>query len=202
MDLMSAGQIIKDTVSMQQVLDLYGYPGVKNGFMRCPFHAGDRTASLKVYTKQGGHSGWHCFGCGRGGSVIDFVMEHEHCDFRLAVMGIDRALQLGLLAPENPYKAEDRKRLQGALDALETAWLRAISAMAGECDVWLKADLDRLQMIEDIRVEDRTAQQWTEHDMIIEEMEWLEYKKRECDLMREEVREWRKNQRRAGAQRA
>ena len=195
---MSAGQIIKDTVGMQQILDLYGYPGVKNGFMRCPFHAGDRTASLKVYTQKGKHSGWHCFGCGRGGSVIDFVMEQEGCDFRLAVMGIDRALQLGLLAPENPYKAETRKRLQGALDALEQAWMDAISRIEKECNAWLKIDLERLQELDDIPTTEKTAQQWTERDMIIDEMDWLEFRKRECDQMREEVREWRKNQRRAG----
>ena len=40
MDLRSAAQTIRDTVTMYQVLDLYGYK-TKHGFMICPFH-GDR----------------------------------------------------------------------------------------------------------------------------------------------------------------
>ena len=33
----------------------------------CPFH-GEEEASLRAY---GGDRGWYCFGCGRGGSIID-----------------------------------------------------------------------------------------------------------------------------------
>ena len=88
MNIREAGQVIRDTVRMSDILNLYGYK-TRRGFMVCPFH-GDRDASLKVYE---GTGGWHCFGCGRGGSVIDFVMEHEACDFKMAVRAIDRALK-------------------------------------------------------------------------------------------------------------
>ena len=66
MNIKTAGQVIRDSVTMDTVLSLYGYR-VKHGFMCCPFH-GEKEPSLKVYQKTGG---WHCFGCGRGGSVID-----------------------------------------------------------------------------------------------------------------------------------
>jgi hypothetical protein len=38
------------------------------GKVPCPFHE-DRTPSLHCYPDDGG---WHCFGCGAGGSIIDF----------------------------------------------------------------------------------------------------------------------------------
>lgn len=43
----------------------------------CPFHS-EKTPSFIVSPERGT---WHCFGCGKGGSVIDFVMEYEHVDF-------------------------------------------------------------------------------------------------------------------------
>ena len=43
----------------------------------CPFHH-EKTPSFIVSPDR---QIWKCFGCGRGGSVIDFVMEYEHVDF-------------------------------------------------------------------------------------------------------------------------
>lgn len=39
-----------------------------NGMVRCPLHE-DRTPSCKVYPDAA--RGWHCFGCQRGGTIID-----------------------------------------------------------------------------------------------------------------------------------
>ncbi|HCM82819.1 TPA: DNA primase [Patescibacteria group bacterium] len=43
----------------------------------CPFHK-EKTPSFMVSPER---QTFHCFGCGKGGSVIDFVMEYEHIDF-------------------------------------------------------------------------------------------------------------------------
>ncbi|MBP6965735.1 MAG: hypothetical protein KBC96_15180 [Armatimonadetes bacterium] len=43
----------------------------------CPFHQ-DTNASLTVYTDS---NSWHCFGCKRGGSAYDWVMERDKCSF-------------------------------------------------------------------------------------------------------------------------
>lgn len=52
-----------------------------NVFFRCPFHD-ERTGSFAVNTKG---NFWKCFGCGEGGSVIDFVMRRQGLDFKGAL---------------------------------------------------------------------------------------------------------------------
>lgn len=42
----------------------------RSGKIRCPFHE-DRTPSLHVYDDP--ERGWYCFGCGRGGSILDLA---------------------------------------------------------------------------------------------------------------------------------
>lgn len=43
----------------------------------CPFHS-EKTPSFIVSPER---AIWKCFGCGKGGSAIDFIMEQEHVDF-------------------------------------------------------------------------------------------------------------------------
>jgi DNA primase len=47
----------------------------------CPFHD-ERTPSFHVRPQVGR---WHCFGCGEGGDVIDFVQKIDHLQFTEAV---------------------------------------------------------------------------------------------------------------------
>lgn len=101
---------IKQAVTMRQVLDRYGYDVNRAGFMRCPFHSGDHTASLKIYQ---GDRGWHCFGCHKGGSVIDFVMEHDGVSFQVACKTLDAMFFLNLyreLSFSEYRKAEVQRR--------------------------------------------------------------------------------------------
>lgn len=87
-----AAEQIKQQLSMYDVLDQYGFDVGRAGMMLCPFHEED-TPSFKVY---GGEGGWHCFGCGAGGSVIDFVMKLFDLGFPQAVVRIDNDFRLGL----------------------------------------------------------------------------------------------------------
>ena len=65
-------------VPMEEVVRMFGYEP-RMGFICCPFH-GEKTPSLKIYSNS-----WYCFGCNKGSSTIDFVMEHNNIDFKNAV---------------------------------------------------------------------------------------------------------------------
>ena len=159
MNAKMAAQAIRDQVGMDQILGLYGYK-TKHGFMCCPFH-GEKEPSLKVYT---GSGGWHCFGCGRCGSAVDFVMEHENCDFKTAVIAIDKALHLGLMDPhEHPLAAGDTQRLQNALDRFVGAVNDCADTMIRQIEIRRRMWYQRLKKLEDVRDMDKqqlTASDW------------------------------------------
>lgn len=95
-------QQIKDRLTMDEVARHYGFEPNRSGFLRCPFHQGDHTASMKIYH---GSGGFHCFGCGVGGSVIDFVMRLFGINFRQACVRLNSDFSLGLTG-ERPSRAE------------------------------------------------------------------------------------------------
>lgn len=100
---------IRRMLTARQVAELYGFQVGRSGFMKCPFHSNDNTASLKLYDGEGG---FHCFGCGAHGTVIDFVMRLFDLNFRQAVLRINADFHLGL-TPSKP----DRATRSAALEA-------------------------------------------------------------------------------------
>lgn len=74
---------IKEQVKMPDILSRYGLKANRAGFIHCPFHNGDRQASLKVYDH-----GWYCFGCNANGDVFDFVARMEGFDFKEAFLAL------------------------------------------------------------------------------------------------------------------
>ena len=99
---------IKRLLTARQVAEFYGFQVNRSGFMKCPWHSGDHTASLKLYDGEGG---WHCFGCNAGGSVIDFVMRLFDLNFRQAVLRINADFRLGLTS-SRPDRAERSRVLE------------------------------------------------------------------------------------------
>lgn len=61
----------------------------------CPFHH-EKTPSFTV-NEEGQY--YHCFGCGEGGNVVDFVMKMESCDRDRAIEIL--AQKAGMKMPEN-----------------------------------------------------------------------------------------------------
>ena len=104
---------IQELLSRVDVVDIVGkYVQLKKGganFMGlCPFH-GEKSPSFSVSpTKQF----FHCFGCGKNGNAIGFLMEHAGMTFIEAVK--DLAQQTGMVVPEEQQSPEDRARAAAA----------------------------------------------------------------------------------------
>lgn len=70
--------LIKQKISLHQVCASYGLELKKSGgnlTACCPFHT-ESTPSFHVYPD----NHFHCFGCGKHGTILDFVALAEHCD--------------------------------------------------------------------------------------------------------------------------
>ena len=181
---------------MDQILQIYGYR-TRKGFMCCPFH-GEKAPSLKVYKNTGG---WHCFGCERGGSVIDFVMAHENCNFNTAVRAIDHALHMGLMDPhEDPEDVRKQQRMQKALDDF-------VEAVYAYCDVLIKIaerqqekDYKKLKDLEELQyghAEKLTADDYTFLMTWKENSQYVDWQIEQLNDFKEEVAAWRRKARRA-----
>ena len=196
MNTKQAGQAIRDTVDMESILSLYGYQ-LKKGFMCCPFH-GEKTPSLKVYK---GTGGWHCFGCERGGSVIDFVMEHEGCNFNTAVRAIDGALHLGLLDPhEDPEYARKQQRAQDALDHFVDAVYSYVDMVIRFIEINQERDYRRVKELEELQyghADQLTADDYTFLMTWEEDDQYNTYRAEKFREFKEEVAAWRRRARRA-----
>lgn len=126
---------VKDRLTMQEVAQHYGFTPNQSGFVKCPFHTGDRTASLKVYP---GGRGFHCFGCNRGGSVIDFAAELFGLTPLDAVRQLDRDFSLNLPLDRQQTPAERREAEQAAQRR------RELADAAQLFEAWRSSMLDRL----------------------------------------------------------
>jgi len=94
---------LKQSISLQRLVESQGYALKKEGkdyVMCCPFHD-EKTPSLKITPAK---NLFHCFGCGVGGSVIDWVMKTQGVSFRHAVelLKSDTPLAAESLTSESP----------------------------------------------------------------------------------------------------
>lgn len=92
-------ELIQEVVSANDIVSLVSsYVQLKksgSGYMGCcPFHR-EKTPSFHI---SGEKQLYHCFGCGAGGSVIQFVMAAENLDFPEAIRFL--AERAGILLPE------------------------------------------------------------------------------------------------------
>ena len=75
-----------------------------NQFGLCPFHS-EKTPSFSVSPDK---QIYHCFGCGKGGGVINFIMEIENLSFPEAVEFLARRVNMPV--PEEEGSRESKKR--------------------------------------------------------------------------------------------
>lgn len=83
---------IKSSVTCKQLLESNGTKVDRHGFAVCPLH-GDKNASLKVY---GGDRGWVCYGCHKGGDVINLARELYGIGFNDAIRRLNEEFNVGL----------------------------------------------------------------------------------------------------------
>ena len=107
---------LDELVARNQIEDVVGqYVNLKrsgsNLFGLCPFH-GEKTASFSVAPDKGIY---YCFGCHKGGSVINFEMEIEGLSYPDAVRAL--AKRVGMEVPEDE-QYQSRYRQQERLWAL------------------------------------------------------------------------------------
>ena len=120
---------IQELIARADVVDIVGrYVQLKKGganFMGlCPFH-GEKSPSFSVSpTKQF----YHCFGCGKNGNAIGFLMDHAGMTFVEAVH--DLAQQYGMQVPEDEASPQDRARAQEQKEKQHT--LTSVLEKAGE----------------------------------------------------------------------
>jgi DNA primase len=100
---------IQELLARADVVEIVGrYVQLKKGganFMGlCPFH-GEKSPSFSVSPSK---QFYHCFGCGKNGNAIGFLMEHAGMNFVEAVK--DLAGQYGMQVPEEDASPQDRAR--------------------------------------------------------------------------------------------
>ena len=120
---------IQELIARADVVEIVGrYVQLKKGganFMGlCPFH-GEKSPSFSVSpTKQF----YHCFGCGKTGNAISFLMEHAGMTFVEAVK--DLAQQFGMQVPEDDASPQDRAHAAEQRDKQHT--LNSVLEHAGD----------------------------------------------------------------------
>ncbi len=102
---------IQELLARTDVVDIVGrYVQLKKGganFMGlCPFHS-EKSPSFSVSPAK---QFYHCFGCGKNGNAIGFLMDHAGMTFVEAVT--DLAQQYGLQVPQDETSPQDRARAQ------------------------------------------------------------------------------------------
>lgn len=80
----------------------------------CPFHT-ERTPSFSVSPAK---NMFHCFGCGKGGSVIRFVMDYENLPFADAVRKLASKCGVTLIEEAGTAESEEKTVLRVRLLAL------------------------------------------------------------------------------------
>lgn len=105
-------EIIDNILDRIDIKDVIGqYVSLRKSGTRfvgcCPFHQ-EKTPSFYVFPQTGT---FKCFGCGKGGDVISFLMEHENMTFVEAVKHLARVANIEV--EEQQENADDKKeRLQ------------------------------------------------------------------------------------------
>jgi len=122
----------------------------RNFFGRCPFH-NEKTPSFSVSMDK---QIYHCFGCGAGGNVINFIMEHERLDFLSAVKLLADRVNIHIeTEPGEPRRKDDRASIYNMHELACRVFQKQLDDSAGKAprDYLLKRGLS-LETLKTFRV--------------------------------------------------
>ena len=113
-------EVVEEILSRSDIVSIVGQyvqftkSSGQNQFGLCPFHSED-TPSFSVSTNK---QIYYCFGCHKGGNVVNFIMEVEHLSYVEALKFL--AEKVGVKVPEpddDNYRREEyqRKRIKEVL---------------------------------------------------------------------------------------
>lgn len=102
-------EVIEEVRARNDVVDVIGgYIHLQkkgsNYFGLCPFH-NEKSPSFSVSPQK---QMYYCFGCGKGGNVITFVMDYENESFQEAVASL--AERAGIELPQEEESEESRRQ--------------------------------------------------------------------------------------------
>jgi len=118
-----------DPITVQQILDSTEIVDVISEFVvlkkrgtsligLCPFH-NEKTPSFNVSRAKGI---FKCFGCGKGGSAVNFIMEHEHYSYTEALKWLARKYHIDVKEKEEtPEEILERNEQESQLIVSEFA---------------------------------------------------------------------------------
>lgn len=121
--------IMIDQGTVQQILDATEIVDVISEFVvlkkrgtsligLCPFH-NEKTPSFNVSRNKGI---FKCFGCGKGGSAVNFIMEHEHYSYTEALKWLARKYHIEVKEKEeSPEEILERNEQESQLIVSEYA---------------------------------------------------------------------------------
>ena len=74
----------------------------------CPFHD-EKTPSFTVSPAKGIYK---CFGCGKGGNTVNFVMDHEHFSYPEALKYIANKYSIEVVENELTFEQKTKKIIE------------------------------------------------------------------------------------------
>jgi DNA primase len=109
-------QRVKDSTDIVSVVGEY-VPLKKAGSSYkglCPFHS-EKSPSFNVSATR---NGFHCFGCGKGGNVITFIMEMEKISFPEALRLLADKAGIVLPKPQETERDQEQERVRERMQEL------------------------------------------------------------------------------------
>jgi len=164
-------ETIKETLKISDITRFYGIEVKRNNQALCPFH-NEKTPSFTIFPKT---NSFKCFGCGVGGSVIDFVMQMDGLEALEAAKKLDNDYNLGLFECE--ITPEERHRLKEQ-QAQREAYKGLVNAFEGFINKAFNLLCDYLHLLNDWKINHapKSLNEWhSVNDLFVEACHQLDY---------------------------